>query len=108
MLSALQAGLGDREAAVVREISKTFEEAVTASLSELAARYAENGPKGEIVVVVGPPGEAPVASEADADALLVKALTRLSTGKAASEVAKITGLPRRDLYDRAMTLKGEG
>jgi 16S rRNA (cytidine1402-2'-O)-methyltransferase len=104
-LLALQAGLGDREAAVVREISKTFEEAVTASLSELAARYAENGPKGEIVVVVGPPGEAPVVTQADADALLIEALGRLSTGKAASEVAKVTGLPRRDLYERATALK---
>jgi 16S rRNA (cytidine1402-2'-O)-methyltransferase len=107
MLSALHAGLGDREAAVVRELSKKFEESVTASLSELAERYAENGPKGEIVVVVAPPGEAPVATEADADALLVEALTRLSTGKAASEVAKATGLPRRDLYERATALKGE-
>jgi 16S rRNA (cytidine1402-2'-O)-methyltransferase len=107
MLSALQAGLGDREAAVVREISKKFEESVTAPLSELAARYAEGGPRGEIVVVVAPPGEPPVATEADADALLIEALTRMSTGKAASEVAKATGLPRRDLYERATMLKGE-
>jgi 16S rRNA (cytidine1402-2'-O)-methyltransferase len=107
MLSALQAGLGDREAAVVREISKKFEESVTASLSELAGRYAESGPKGEIVVVVAPPGEAAVTTEADADALLIEALSRLSTGKAASEVAKATGLPRRDLYERATALKGE-
>jgi len=107
MLSALQAGLGDREAAVVREISKKFEESITAPLSELAARYAEGGPRGEIVVVVAPPGEPPVATEADADALLIEALTRMSTGKAASEVAKATGLPRRDLYERATMLKGE-
>jgi 16S rRNA (cytidine1402-2'-O)-methyltransferase len=58
-LAALAAGLGDREAAVAREISKTFEETVTASLLELAERYAESGPKGEIVIIVGPPGEAP-------------------------------------------------
>jgi 16S rRNA (cytidine1402-2'-O)-methyltransferase len=104
-LAALAAGLGDREAAVAREISKTFEETVTASLLELAERYAESGPKGEIVIIVGPPGEAPPATEADADMLLREALTRLPVGKAASEVAKATGLNRRDLYTRAMALK---
>jgi len=104
-LKALASGLGDREAAVVREISKTFEESVTASLSELAERYAESGPKGEIVVVVGPPGEAPPATQADAEALLREALTRLPTAKAAGEVAKATGLDRRELYSRAMALK---
>jgi 16S rRNA (cytidine1402-2'-O)-methyltransferase len=104
-LKALAAGLGDRDAAVVREISKTFEESVTASLSELAGRYAEAGPKGEIVVVVGPPGDAPVASQADADALLREALKRLPTARAAGEVAKATGLDRRKLYARAMALR---
>jgi 16S rRNA (cytidine1402-2'-O)-methyltransferase len=107
MLAALREGLGDRDAAVVREITKTYEEAVTGTLSELAERYAEQGPKGEIVVVVGPPGEAPVASAADADALLIEALKRLPAAKAAGEVAKATGLPRRDLYVRATALKGD-
>ena len=105
-LRALEAGLGNREAAVVREISKTFEEAVTASLSQLIERYAESGPKGEIVVVVGPPGEVPPATQAEADALLLEALTRLPTARAAGEVAKATGLDRRELYARAMVLRG--
>lgn len=104
-LAALAEGLGDREAAVAREITKHFEECVTGTLSELAARYAEVGPKGEIVVMVGPPGAAPPASEADADALLAEALTRLPAAKAAGEVAKATGLDRRDLYARALALK---
>ena len=107
-LKALGAGLGDRDAAMVREISKTFEEAVTAPLSVLAERYAETGPKGEIVVVVGPPGDAPTATQADADALLREALKRLPTAKAAGEVAKATGLDRRELYTRAMAIKDEG
>lgn len=105
-LAALAQGLGDREAAVAREISKTYEETVSAPLSALAARYTDTPPKGEIVVIVAPPGEAAVPSEADADALLTDALDRLSVGQAASEVAKATGLPRRDLYARALTLKG--
>ncbi|PZU08046.1 16S rRNA (cytidine(1402)-2'-O)-methyltransferase [Sphingomonas sp.] len=107
-LTALAARLGDREAAVAREISKMFEECVTGTLSELATRYAEAAPKGEIVIVVAPPGEAAPASEADADALLIEALERLPVGKAASEVAQATGLNRRDLYARALALKGEG
>ena len=104
-LFALEEGLGAREAAVAREISKMFEECVTGTLGELAARYADAPPKGEIVIVVAPPGEAPPATEADADGLLVEALRHLSAAKAASEVAKATGLNRRDLYARALVLK---
>jgi len=104
-LAALSAGLGAREAAVAREISKAFEECVTGTLEELAARYAEHAPKGEIVIVVGPPGEAPPPEADDVDALLREALTRLPVAKAAGEVAKATGLPRHDLYTRALELK---
>ena len=107
-LAALLEGLGDREAAVTREISKKFEEAVTGTLSTLAARYADAPPRGEIVIVVAPPGEAPPASAEDGDAALVEALTRLSTGQAASEVAKKLGLDRKALYARALELKAEG
>ena len=106
-LAALAEGLGDREAAVTREISKKFEEAVTGTLSMLAARYADAPPRGEIVIVVAPPGEAPPASAEDGDAALVEALTRLSTGQAASEVAKALGLDRKALYARALELKAE-
>ncbi len=105
-LTTLAAGLGDREAAVTREITKKFEEAVTGTLSTLAARYAEAPPKGEIVIVVAPPGEAPPPSEEDADAALADALTRLPVSKAAAEVAKKFGLDRKALYARAMELKG--
>jgi 16S rRNA (cytidine1402-2'-O)-methyltransferase len=105
-LAALAEGLGDREAAVAREISKAFEECVTDSLSALSARYADAPPKGEIVIVVAPPGEAPAPSAEDADALLVEALRRLPAAKAASEVAKATGLQKRDLYARALEMKG--
>ncbi len=106
-LAALLEGLGDREAAVTREISKKFEEAVTGTLSMLAARYADAPPRGEIVIVVAPPGEAPPASAEDGDAALVEALTRLSTGQAASEVAKALGLDRKALYARALELKAK-
>ncbi len=55
-LAALAEGLGDREAGVAREITKRFEECVTGTLSELSERYADAPPKGEIVVIVAPPG----------------------------------------------------
>ena len=104
-LAALAEGLGNREAAVAREISKKFEECVTGSLTQLAARYAEALPKGEIVVVVAPPGAPAPASADDADAALAEALTRLPASKAAGEVAKKLGLDRKALYARAMEMK---
>ena len=78
---------------------------MTGTLEELALRYADAPPKGEIVVVVAPPGEAPPASAEDADAALAEALTRLPPAKAAGEVAKKLGLDRKALYARAMALK---
>jgi 16S rRNA (cytidine1402-2'-O)-methyltransferase len=104
-LAALAKGLGKRESAVAREISKAFEECVAGTLKELAERYAEQGPKGEIVIVVGPPGEAPRPEVEDLDALLREALERLPVAKAAKEVAAATGLDRHDLYNRALDLK---
>ena len=107
-LGALAEGLGEREAAVTREITKHFEEAVTGTLSDLAARYVDAPPKGEIVLVIAPPGAPEAASAADADAALAEALTRLSTGQAASEVAKALGVDRKALYARALEMKGVG
>ena len=104
-LQALAEGLGDREAAVAREISKRFEETVTGTLSELGARYAVAPPKGEIVIVVGPPGEAEAAGEAEVDSALREAMGRLSASRAAAEVAERLGVPRRQAYDRALRLK---
>jgi 16S rRNA (cytidine1402-2'-O)-methyltransferase len=104
-LAALASGLGNREGAVAREISKRFEECVTGTLSDLADRYATEAPKGEIVVVVGPPGDAARPQVEDLDALLREALDRLPIAKAAKEVAAATGLDRHDLYTRALELK---
>jgi 16S rRNA (cytidine1402-2'-O)-methyltransferase len=104
-LRALREGLGEREAAVAREISKKFEETVTGTLAELAARYAEAPPKGEIVIVVAPPGEAEAAGEAQVDEALREAMGRLSASRAAAEVAERLGVPRRQAYERALKLK---
>lgn len=104
-LEALRQGLGDRGAAVAREISKRFEETVTGSLGELAARYAEAPPKGEIVIVVAPPGEAEAVGEEEVDSALREAMGRLSASRAAAEVAEKLGVPRRQAYERALRLK---
>jgi 16S rRNA (cytidine1402-2'-O)-methyltransferase len=105
-LQALHQGLGDRDAAVVREISKKFEESVTERLSVLAERYAEQPPKGEIVVVVAPPAPAEPADERSIDEALAEAMQRLPVSRAAAEVAAALGLPRRRVYERALTLAG--
>ena len=101
-LAALGEGLGNRDAAVVREISKLHEECATGTLADLAARYAEAPPRGEIVIVVGPPGERAEASETDLDTALDEALTRLSPSRAAAEVALALNIPRKRAYARAL------
>jgi 16S rRNA (cytidine1402-2'-O)-methyltransferase len=104
-LATLANGLGNRDAAVARELSKLYEECVTGSLTDLAARYKDAPPKGEIVIVVGPPSAPEPATEDAADAALAEALTRLPVGRAASEVAQKLHLDRRTLYARALALK---
>jgi 16S rRNA (cytidine1402-2'-O)-methyltransferase len=101
-LAALAGQLGEREAAVAREITKLHEECVTGTLGELADRYRKLAPKGEIVIVVGPPGEAAEASEAELDAALDEALARLSPSRAAAEVAERLKVARKRAYARAL------
>ncbi|WP_166938480.1 16S rRNA (cytidine(1402)-2'-O)-methyltransferase [Sphingopyxis panaciterrae] len=109
-LAAMAEGLGDREAAVAREISKLYEQCVTGTLSNLAARYADAPPKGEIVVVVGPPGAAiaEAADDATLDAALREAMAGKPVAQAAKAVAKRFGLDRHETYARALTLKEGG
>jgi 16S rRNA (cytidine1402-2'-O)-methyltransferase len=104
-LSALAEGLGDREAVVARELTKRFEESLAGSLSDLAARYKDAPPRGEIVIVIAPPGEAPAADAASLDAALAAALGRSSVKTAVAEVAATLGLPRQQVYARALALK---
>ncbi|MDF2901812.1 MAG: tetrapyrrole methylase family protein [Phenylobacterium sp.] len=105
-LADMAAVFGQREAAVARELTKLYETVIRATLPELAGDPRCDTPKGEIVILVGP-GREEAATAADADTALADALTRLRPAEAASEVAKALGLPRRDLYRRAMELKQE-
>jgi 16S rRNA (cytidine1402-2'-O)-methyltransferase len=103
-LGALRKQLGPREAAVGRELTKLHEECVTGSLAELADRYAAAAPKGEIVIVVGPPVEAEPVSDAQLDSMLKATLARLTPSRAAAEVAEQLNIPRKRAYARALEL----
>lgn len=100
--------LGDRPAAVCRELTKTFEEARRGTLAALAAHYAEaDTPKGEIVVCVGPPLAEEPASAEDTDRLLLALSAEMGASRAAGEAARMTGTKKADLYRRLMELKGD-
>ncbi|KCZ66160.1 hypothetical protein L53_02220 [Hyphomonas sp. L-53-1-40] len=107
-LADLASVLGDRDAAVARELTKMFEETRRGTLADLATHYAESGPpRGEIVLLVGPPGEHEVTPQR-LDAALRDALDGQPTKAAANAVAEALGLPKRDVYQRALQLKADG
>ncbi len=99
--------LDDRPAAVLREMTKMYEEARRGPLSALAAHYAESGPpKGEIVIVVGPPADGANALSGEAlDDLLRDALAAGSLRDAVRTVVAETGLAKNAVYERAVVLK---
>jgi 16S rRNA (cytidine1402-2'-O)-methyltransferase len=103
-LADLADGLGPREAAICRELTKLHEEVRRGALPELAAAYADGAEtRGEFVIVIAPPLEQEIES-ADLDRLLRQALARASVKDAVAEVAMATGQPRRDVYQRALAL----
>jgi 16S rRNA (cytidine1402-2'-O)-methyltransferase len=106
-LADLHELLGDRDAAVTREISKLHEETTTGKLAELAARYTDLQPKGEIVVMVGPPSAPEAVSDADLDTALRVSLAKFSPSRAAADVAERLGVPRKRAYARALDLAGK-
>jgi 16S rRNA (cytidine1402-2'-O)-methyltransferase len=108
-LADLAGELGPRPAAVARELTKLHEETRRGTLAELAAHYAAEGPpKGEIVIIVGPPSAPAPLDAAALDDKIRAALVELSLKDAAAAVAAETGLPRREVYGRALRLAGAG
>jgi len=107
-LADLATAFGDREAAICRELTKLHEEVRRASLPVLAAHYAGDAEtRGEFVIVIAPPeGETQPAAD-DVDALIRAALQRVSVKDAVGEIVAATGLPRRDVYQRALVLAKE-
>lgn len=106
-LAEAAARLGPRPAAVARELTKLHEEVRRDALDRLAAHYAEAGPpRGEVVVVIGPPEAAEAADPDEVDEALREALSTLRPRAAAARVAALTGLPANELYRRALGLRG--
>lgn len=101
---------GDRPAAVARELTKRHEEVRRGRLAALAEHYREAGaPKGEAVVIIGPPeGAAAIVSDAELDARLLALLARHSLRDAAVELAAETGIGRRTIYERGLALQRSG
>ncbi len=100
----LARGLGHREAAICRELTKLHEEVRRGTLGELAAQYASGAEtRGEFVLVIAPPLEQEMQA-AEFDDLLRHALSRVSVKEAVAEVTIATGKPRREVYRRALEL----
>lgn len=107
-MADMVAVLGERNAAVSREITKLYEETRRGTLQELATAYAgEAAPKGEAVVVIGPPPDRPEMDGGEIDALLLAALKRTSLRDAVREVTDISGLPRQTIYHRALAVNNK-
>ncbi len=109
-LSDAAAVLGDRPAAVARELTKRYEFVRRQTLPVLAAHYTEAGPpKGEIVIVIGGAAQGAAAVDAaELDQRLVAAMAQVSLKDAAALVAGETGLARKTVYARALALRAAG
>ncbi len=99
--------LGEREAAVCRELTKLHEEVRRAPLPALAETAGERETRGEFVLVIAPPSQAArIMADADLDALLRERLGTGSVKDAVAEVLTVSGRPRREVYARALKLAG--
>lgn len=107
MLMAAQDVLGDREAAVCRELTKKFEEVRRGPLSDLANHYRESPAKGEVVVLIGK-GDSGSVKEIDLEQEVNKALETMSVRDAADFVSARFGVKRRPVYQLAMRLSAQG
>lgn len=111
-LADLADGLGPRPAALARELTKRYETVARGTLADLAAQRAEDGaPKGEIVLIIGPPAPGslvPSLSDAEIDDKLAARAAEIGVKRAAAELAAETGRKRADLYRRALDLGAGG
>jgi 16S rRNA (cytidine1402-2'-O)-methyltransferase len=94
--------LGDRSAAVGRELTKRHEELRRGRLSALVEHFSREAPRGEVVIVVGPPEPTAAVEPIDLDEQLDTRLAHLSLRDAVAELAAETGIARRLLYERAL------
>jgi 16S rRNA (cytidine1402-2'-O)-methyltransferase len=105
-LTVLLEGLGDLDAAVLRELTKMHEETVRGTLSELAARYEETAPRGECVLCVRCRAMVNAADTPDLETLLKNLLSSgLSVRDAAAEAASACGVPKKEAYAKALEIQ---
>jgi 16S rRNA (cytidine1402-2'-O)-methyltransferase len=101
-LADIAAELGNaREVAVCREITKLHEEQVSGTANQLAMRYSGAETRGEVVLVIAPPAD---AAPVDSEMLITELLERMSVSEAAAEAHRLTGVPKRELYSRALEI----
>jgi len=106
-LAQMSEVLGERAVAVTRELTKLHEEVRRGTLAFLASRYAqEPPPKGEVTILVGPPGEQ-AADTARIDALLDRALPFMPVRAASELIAEALDIPRKEIYQRALQKKND-
>ena len=107
LLKTLQAAgevFGTREMAVVREITKLYEDVRNGTAQELAQYYTENPAKGEIVLVIAPPCQSESA-EIDVKNELLSRMQKMSLKSAVEEVTVLSGLSKKEVYNQALALK---
>ena len=107
-LTALESALPGRPVAVTRELTKLHEEVLRGTAGDVAAELAGRpAVKGEITLLIGPPGEPQAASQDDIDQAIGEALKAMPASKAAAHVAKQLGLGKAEVYDRILALKAD-
>lgn len=104
-LTDMRAVLGDRPAAIARELTKKFEQTRRGTLSELMAGTIADPPRGEIVVIIGGATQGPQWDEAQIDEALRAAIPEQGVKRAANKIAELSGVNKRDVYARALALK---
>ena len=106
-LTALKAVMANREIAVVREISKIYEETISGTIDEVLEKLYNNPIKGEIVLIIAPPLEESF-NELGVDALLREELKHSTLKEAVKKVCENHHLKRNDVYEKALQIKNNG
>lgn len=104
-LAAMATAFGDRRAVIAREMTKIYEEFDEGPLSALAAKYAANPTKGEIVVIVEPPQARKEATADEVDLFIRSALSSMSVKDAAAAAADALKISRKEAYERALAIR---
>lgn len=97
---------GRREIAVAREITKIYEECRNGTAAQLIGHFEQNPPKGEIVIMIAPPSEEDLPPVDIVEELRIR-LQNMSLKNAVAEVAKLSGLPKKEVYAAALEIKDE-